>query len=432
MKTNKTYDIFISHSSKDNDFCNRLFGLLDKAGFSVWYDETSLLPNTHLTSDLPEYIQECKSLIVVLSNNSCDSQWVKEEYAFAKDLMNRKELTIIPVVIDDCKLPGFYNNYKWVDCRQGLLPFSFFMILSAMYGSSENVREMRDVYVSYSWRKEEQAMNKKVFSRLHKYQMRIIGDASSQIVYDENDRVSKIMNTCGGFVGIVPYRKEANTSKYVLDEMKKAKACGLNSVFIVDSRVELPDEFKDDEDHMLKVDDPENINDNELKNIIQKLEIKRPKTPHVFFATNLDKQRKSINQLARNLAGSVTATPCVLGEDINQGNLQLQIINMIKNAYVMIADITGDGQCNDCEKIGTESKDKAYRFNTCIEAGIARGANTDLYLVAKEPRHAPPFMFRDINVRYYADDCELLAIVHKILRPYRRSVLNSRFSEDTQ
>ena len=148
-----------------------------------------------------------------------------------------------------------------------------------------------------------------------------------------------------------------------------------------------------------------------------------PKNPHVFFATNLDKQRKTINGFIRNLSGYVTSTRCILGEDIDNTNLQQQIINRIKNAYVMIADITGDSQCYECEKPGTESKDKIYRFNTCIEAGIARGADTDLFIIAKEPRKSPPFMFRDINVRYYNDDCELLAIIHKVLRGYRRTIL---------
>lgn len=423
MKTKKTYDIFISHSSKDKDFCDILFGLLDKAGFNVWYDENSLLPNSHLTADLPEYIRQCESLIVILSQDSCKSSWVKDEYSFAKDLMHKNELTIIPIVIDDCELPGFYNNYKWIDCKDGLTPYAFFMILSSMYGSSENSREERDIYVSYSWRKEEQTLNNIVFNRLQKYQNRIIGDASSQSVYDENERVSKIMNTCGGFVGIVPFREETNTSKYVLDEIQKAEECGLPGIVIADSRVESLEEYTSYP--IMRVESPLNVNENELKAFIQSLKIKRPKTPHVFFATNLDKQRKGINQLTRNLAGCVTATPCILGEDINDGNLQFQIIERIRNAYVMIADITGDGHCNNCDIIGTESKDKTYRFNTCIEAGIARGANTDLFIVAKEPRHSPPFMFRDINVRYYADDCDLLAIIHKILRPYRRSVLKS-------
>ena len=174
---------------------------------------------------------------------------------------------------------------------------------------------------------------------------------------------------------------------------------------------------------MSKIENLENIDDTLLLNHINKLIVKRPKTPHVFFATNLDRRRQSINEQIRNLAGVVTATRCILGEDINKGSLQQQIIERIRSAYVMISDITGDEQCMNCEAEGKVSKDKLFRFNTCIEAGIARGANTDLFIIVKEPRQAPPFMFRDIEVRHYADDCSLLAIVHKILRGYRRSVL---------
>ena len=212
MRNNKQYDIFLSHSSCDKSFCDKLYNLLEDAGFSVWYDETSLLPNSHLTSDLPDYIKKCRSLIVVLSNDSCKSDWVKEEYAYAKDLYHKKELTIIPIVIDDCEIPGFYNNYKWIDCKKGLTPFSFFMILSAMYGSSENMRKKKDVYVSYSWRKEEQKLVEIVFDRLKRNQYRLIGDAGDQSAYDENNRIGKIMDTCGAYVGILPYRKDSNTS----------------------------------------------------------------------------------------------------------------------------------------------------------------------------------------------------------------------------
>ena len=323
-------------------------------------------------------------------------------------------------MIDDCDLPGFFNNYKWIDCKQGLTPYAFFGILAALYGSSENMREEKDVYVSYSWRKEEQNMVNAVFHQLKRKQFRLIGDAGNQTVYDEDDRIRRIMNTCGAYVGILPYRGESNTSRYIIDEINKAQECGLPGVLFADARVENLDEFTYP---LLKIENLDNIDETLILNHVNKLTVKRPRTPHVFFATNLDRRRLSINECIRNLSGVVTATRCILGEDINKGSLQQQIIDRIKSAYVMIADITGDEQCIKCEAEGKVGKDKIYRFNTCIEAGIARGANTDLFIIAKEPRQAPPFMFRDIEVRHYADDCSLLAIVHKILRGYRRSVL---------
>jgi hypothetical protein len=98
--------------------------------------------------------------------------------------------------------------------------------------------------------------------------------------------------------------------------------------------------------------------------------------------------------------------PCIMGEDIRGDHLQSQIQDRIAGSLVMIADISEDN------------------LNTCIEAGIARGVRAHLYLVAQEPRRRPPFMFRDLQVFYYADEMELLGVVHRILRPYRRRVIN--------
>lgn len=421
MVRNKIYDIFLSHSSLDVEFTNKLHGLLELAGFNVWYDEKKLISNTHILSNLPNYIDNSESLIVILSKNSCNSMWVQDEFGYARELQNKQDLNaIIPVVIDECKLPGFFNNYKWIDCKDGLTPKSFFSILAAFYGSSENMREEKDIYVSYSWRKEERLIVDAVFRQLKRKQYRIIGDASNNSVYDEDDRIRRIMKTCGAYVGILPYRGENNTSRYIVDEIYKAQELELPGILFADNRVENIDDFTYP---LLKIDSIENVEDKLLLNHVNKLVVKRPQTPHVFFATNLDKRRQFINELIRNLAGVVTATRCILGEDINKGSLQQQIIKRIQSAYVMIADITGDDQCVNCHVEGKISKDRDFRFNTCIEAGIARGADTDLFVMAKEPRQTPPFMFRDIEVRYYADDCSLLAIVHKILRGYRRSVL---------
>lgn len=421
MARNKTYNIFLSHSCLDKGFTDKLHNLLELAGLNVWYDEKKLTPNSHILSDLPKYIGDSEAFIVIISKNSCNSSWVQDEYGYARGLYDKKELkAIIPVVIDDCDIPGFYNNYKWIDCKKSMTPIAFFGILAALYGSSENMREEKDVYVSYSWRKEEQTLVNAVFRQLKRKQYRIIGDASNNSVYDEDDRIRRIMNTCGAYVGILPYRGDSNTSRYILDEIRKAQECDLFGVLFADSRVE---NLEDSNYPVLKIDNIESIDETLLLNHINKLVVKRPKTPHVFYATNLDRRRQSINELIRNLAGVVTATRCILGEDINKGSLQQQIIDRICSAYVMIADITGEEQCVNCEVEGKINKDRLFRFNTCIEAGIARGADTDLFIIAKEPRQAPPFMFRDIEVRHYADDCSLLAIVHKILRGYRRSVL---------
>lgn len=190
-----------------------------------------------------------------------------------------------------------------------------------------------------------------------------------------------------------------------IDEIKKAEKCGLPGLVFADSRVEDLEEFTNYP--IIRIDISSSNLEDIVKEGVSSLSPTRPITPHIFFATELEKNRNELNRLIRNISGITVALPCLLGEEVNNGNLQQQIVDRIRKSYVMIADISNHNG----------------RFNTCIEAGIARGADRELYLVAQGERHAPPFMFRDMNVRYYDDNIELLSIVHKILRPYRRQIL---------
>jgi len=95
-----------------------------------------------------------------------------------------------------------------------------------------------------------------------------------------------------------------------------------------------------------------------------------------------------------------------VGEDIRKGQIQQEIVNWITGAFMMVADISEEN------------------LNTCIEAGVAVGAKTPLHLLAAGPRHKPPFMFRDQQVWYYENDVELLGIVHNLVLPYRRRIIN--------
>ena len=67
-------------------------------------------------------------------------------------------------------------------------------------------------------------------------------------------------------------------------------------------------------------------------------------------------------------------------------------------------------------------------LNTCIEAGIALGTKRQLRLVAREPRDRKPYMLSNHQIFPYANDVELLGIIHRIAFPYRRRVLNSELA----
>ena len=82
-------------------------------------------------------------------------------------------------------------------------------------------------------------------------------------------------------------------------------------------------------------------------------------------------------------------------------------------------------------------------MNTCIEAGIALGANRSREAHSTEPiavfltaRYVSgqrnrvqqlPFMFQDDQITWYLDEAELMAHCRRLLQPYRRRVMNYEF-----
>jgi len=131
-----------------------------------------------------------------------------------------------------------------------------------------------------------------------------------------------------------------------------------------------------------------------------------PERPvYAMFATNFDTSMDRRNEDVRDMIQHVTAMPCLLGKDIRTGQIQETIADRLRKAFVVVADITEDN------------------LNTCIEAGDrARRRNKPPTHCSRHPRR-PPFMFRDRQVWFYEGDAELLAVVHKIVSPYRRRVL---------
>ena len=98
--------IFISHSSVDKPFVNKLSLDLVNRGFPVWYDSWEISFADSLLDKIYNALDESFFLIVVLSKNSIKSKWVTKELnaALAKeDDLNRK--FVLPIKIDDCEVP---------------------------------------------------------------------------------------------------------------------------------------------------------------------------------------------------------------------------------------------------------------------------------------------------------------------------------------
>jgi len=116
-----TRGVFISYSSQERDFVQRLVRDLNDRDIPVWFDEAVLEPGDSIIQKIESGIDRMDYLIVIMSPASVDSRWVQEEIRMAlhKGIAGRK-FNVIPILKEDCKIPGFLQDRKYVDMRQSV------------------------------------------------------------------------------------------------------------------------------------------------------------------------------------------------------------------------------------------------------------------------------------------------------------------------
>ncbi|MGB8645392.1 MAG: toll/interleukin-1 receptor domain-containing protein [Anaerolineae bacterium] len=96
------YSAFISYSSKDQEFAERLHADLQAKGVRVWFAPKDMPIGAPIVKEIDESIRLYDKLMVVLSENSLKSPWVDYELTLALDNEQRKGRTILfPIRIDD-------------------------------------------------------------------------------------------------------------------------------------------------------------------------------------------------------------------------------------------------------------------------------------------------------------------------------------------
>jgi hypothetical protein len=92
---------FLSYSSKDRDFAERVYTSLIDAGVRVFWDQFDVVPGEYLENQIAEAIAEHDRVLVVLSAHSLQSDWVKREIVLAWTHKRESLLPIRLCPIDD-------------------------------------------------------------------------------------------------------------------------------------------------------------------------------------------------------------------------------------------------------------------------------------------------------------------------------------------
>jgi len=95
--------VFLSHSSKDRAFVEKLANVLASHRIPVWYSRVDIQGAKQWHDEIGRGLKNSDWLVVVLSPNSVKSPWVKHEVLFA--LRSAKfNNRIVPVLLKDCKI----------------------------------------------------------------------------------------------------------------------------------------------------------------------------------------------------------------------------------------------------------------------------------------------------------------------------------------
>ena len=71
--------VFISHSSQDKEFVERLVADLATRSIPVWYDKLDLRVGDSVPGSINTGLADAKHFLIVLSPAALDSAWVREE-----------------------------------------------------------------------------------------------------------------------------------------------------------------------------------------------------------------------------------------------------------------------------------------------------------------------------------------------------------------
>ena len=111
--------IFISYNHKDQDKANAVRKRLEKLqhDFSVWFDRHLIQPGERLSDKIMEGLNSANYYVIIISENSNNSEWVKRELSAAFDLSMKTHLALVPFVIDDADTPLEFKGQLAINAK---------------------------------------------------------------------------------------------------------------------------------------------------------------------------------------------------------------------------------------------------------------------------------------------------------------------------
>src|SRR6476661_6113832 len=136
-------DIFISYSRRDQEFVSRLASDLNEQVAGVWFDQSTIQMGQKWHDEIMAGIRECKAFILVLSPDSMESRYVREEVNKALELGK----VIFPILYRPAKwtdeFESIVKDIQTLDLRSGSYTDNFQRLVDGLIeaGAGKSTRE---------------------------------------------------------------------------------------------------------------------------------------------------------------------------------------------------------------------------------------------------------------------------------------------------
>jgi len=417
----RPFDLFVSYSHDDRKLVDPVVAWLkDRAGLKVWYDATSGDAAKRTTALLADAMQSARGSLFALSSKWNSSTWCKDEHEIALTERRKQDAyLLLALQVDSMEIPSWFTISNVIDFRRFDAESAAALLQSMAPDAPSRYDNGQDVYFAGPWSRPGDAV-RRTLSCLHEMGWRLVGDAPDNPHFqDASLRIRSIIATARGLVGLLPFdagRPPSNTSPYIIEEVRIAQELGKPYLLLAEDNVQIPKELSlaafGGNRVRISNDEP----DSSLRSALAEFDEELGRRPHSdarsysFLATSLRDDVRESDRLAAVLERASNMA-CVRGVGLRGQHAQEEIVERIRNAGFVVADVTDDHR------------------NSLIEAGVALGSGTPLHLLSGRPSDGSfkrRFMFEDREMNWYQNPVERLGSAFRIGRLYRRRILTKQ------
>src|SRR5690242_1387679 len=118
MEETFEYDVFLSHSSKDEAVVREIAERLRGDGIRVWLDLWEIRKGDSIPAKIERGLEKSRVLVLCMSANAFGSSWAHlESHTFRfRDPLN-EDRRFIPLRLDDAPARGSLGQFSYVDWR---------------------------------------------------------------------------------------------------------------------------------------------------------------------------------------------------------------------------------------------------------------------------------------------------------------------------